>query len=334
MVAAVRRLLVTTTALVLAAACTPTGTSVAEQTAESVRAGEPGTTGSAAPAASPTRRQAFLEPVPADPVLDQRSDRIAAHLGAGPWSANVTQYGVPVYDADGAPLRDVECLRDWGHCRLEAAPVPVPDDAAPSTGTDAAMAVVDRRTGTSYEFWQVRRDGPSTWVTSWGDVVDLSPDVPSVSSATGAGLGLVDGLVTPQEIASGTIRHALVFSTDNACAGDFRAPATKTDGTSDRDDCIPQGARVQLDPAVDLSAIDGLSPAELAVGRALQQYGAYARDNGGTPVALIFQTPAADDDRLARAGLAADYDRLARLPWDRLRVLASWDGGPPASAGR
>ena len=44
---------------------------------------------------------------------------------------------------------------------------------------------------------------------------------------------------------------------DTVCAGVFRAPAIKTDGDSTRPDCLPDGARLQLDPAIDVSKIAG-----------------------------------------------------------------------------
>jgi hypothetical protein len=146
-----------------------------------------------------------------------------------------------------------------------------------------------------------------------------------VSAATGAGLSLLDGLVTPEEVAAGEIPHALTFSTNNACEVKFRSPASKTDGESTRKDCLEQGTRIQLDPSLDLGKLD-LTPVERAVASALQTYGAYARDNGGVPIALIFQTPSSEDPSYLRAGLSRDYDRLDGIPWDRLRVLANWNG--------
>ncbi len=42
----------------------------------------------------------------------------------------------------------------------------------------------------------------------------------------------------------------------------FRPPALKTDGDSRRADCLPEGARLQLDPALDLGSLPGLTPGE------------------------------------------------------------------------
>ena len=71
--------------------------------------------------------------------------------------------------------------------------------------------------------------------------------------------------------------------------GVVRAPALKTDGNSSRSDCLPAGARLQLDPAIDLRKIKGLSPAERTVARAMQRYGGYVIDRGGAPLSVSFE---------------------------------------------
>jgi hypothetical protein len=128
------------------------------------------------------------------------------------------------------------------------------------------------------------------------------------------------------EIQKGDIPHALVVQSDSVCANVFRAPGWKTDGTSTRTDCIPEGARIRLDPAVDLDSLT-LAPAVLAVARALQLYGAYVVDGGGAPISVSFELdPTATSDSIGavyeQAGLRWDYDSLPGVPWDRLQVLA------------
>lgn len=271
----------------------------------------------------------WTDPLPSASLLDERSDIVAAHLVEQTPAANLYRYGVAIYSAnEDTPRHEVECTAGWGRCALEDLAVPIPDGAVPAPGSDGAMVVVDQTTGTSYEFWQARRQG-DRWVTTWGGVVALSaiasPMRTPLDLPTGAGISRLAGVVRESEIADGVIPHALVFSTDNACAVVFRPPARKTDGRSSEPDCIPEGARVQLDPAIDLDALD-LTPAERTVGEALQRYGAYAIDNGGHPMSLIFEhTPASSPVYLA-AGLTRDYQKLDGLPWDRLRVLATFDG--------
>jgi hypothetical protein len=128
------------------------------------------------------------------------------------------------------------------------------------------------------------------------------------------------------EIAAGLIPHALAFQVDNSCAAVFRAPAVKTDGTASRPDCIPEGALIRLNPSVDLSALQ-LTPAERAIGTALQEYGGYVVDRGGAPLSVSFELdPTATGGNsigavYQHAGLRWDYDSLDGLPLSQLQVL-------------
>ena len=178
--------------------------------------------------------------------------------------------------------------------------------------------------------WQPPQRPDGSWEKSWGTTTPLDGSGVPETFRTGSGISHLAGVVRVSEIAAGLIPHALVFSTNNTCPGEFREPATKTDGTSDRPDCIPEGARIQLAPSLDVAALQ-LSPAEAAIARALQKYGAYAVDTGGAPIAFYFEI-AEDADRVnpgsvySANGLRSDYFDLSAIPWQYLRVLAKWDG--------
>ena len=265
---------------------------------------------------------AWNTPVAPNPPLDPRSAAIVSWLGAGPHPgiANVGADGVPVWEADAStPRHRVDCLRPWGACALEREPVPVPSGAAPSSGSDAAMVVVEASTRRSYEFYEARRAG-NGWQAGWGDVVALDgPGTPG--GAVGAGVSRLAGVVRAFEMARGHIDHALVFSTDNACQGVFRYPASKSDGRSSRPDCIPEGARIQLDPGINVDALPGLTLGERIVARALQTYGAYAVDNGSARMAFIFETPSGEPNPYPGVGFSGDHFGMDRIPWRGLRVL-------------
>ncbi|HEX2698786.1 MAG TPA: hypothetical protein VHM89_01100 [Acidimicrobiales bacterium] len=260
------------------------------------------------------------------PVLDPNSAAIGGYFGANRAFADLYEFGVPIFDADSStPRFDVQCTKPWGTCQLSRQSVPIPSNAVPSPGSDGAMVVVDWQARTAYEFWQAVRLPAGGWTTSWGGVVSVDGSG-TPGSAVGAGVSRLAGVVRTAEIAQGRIDHALVFSTNNACRTTFRFPASKTDASSTRADCIPEGARIQLDPSIDVATLPGITAGERAVARALQVYGAYAIDVGGAAMAFIFENPAGEPDPYGAAGLARDYFDMAHVPWGRLRVLRQWDG--------
>lgn len=274
-------------------------------------------------------------PIPEDPVLAPTSEEMVGALTQdGGATALLQEFGVPVYVADAdTPEVDVTCTRDWGDCPVEAAPVRIPEDAEPSSGSDGALVVVDLVAGRSYDFWQAEPSGDGDWTVSWGTWASLDGNGVGGESggegggASGAGINLLAGVVRTEEIAAGRIDHALAFASDLSCPGEYRYPATKTDGHAETRPCVPQGARVQLDPSIDVEAIPGITPGEVAVARALQTHGAYLRDSAQTSMAFAFERPEDGDTTYEDAGFPWDFYDMPHIPWTELRVLRQWDGG-------
>lgn len=279
---------------------------------------------------------AWNTPIPAAAALDPASSRWASALAEGRHSANTFEFGIPIFYADAStPRHDIAFSRvpDWGPDPLPGA-IPIPPETRPHQGSDGAVTVVDTHERKVYGLWRARTPIPGLgWTAGWGGVTDL--DGPgNGDGSTGAGVSRLAGTVLAREIAAGHIPHALVFSTDMAQRGVFRHPAIKTDGSNMAGAAtpIPQGARVQLDPSIDVDAIPGISPAERTIAKALQTYGAYVMDNGGARMAFSFELlPDATSGNsngavYQRAGLAWDYFDMRSIPWDRLQVLRQWDG--------
>ena len=130
------------------------------------------------------------------------------------------------------------------------------------------------------------------------------------------------GVIRTFEMRNLDIPHALSIATNNSCARQFRAPAMKTDGSSSQSNCVPEGARLQLDPSIDVDAIPGITPAEKAAARALQVYGAINRDNCGSNICVAFEAPNGEADPYLAVGLDHDYHTMPNIPWTRLRVVA------------
>lgn len=198
----------------------------------------------------------------------------------------------------------------------------IPAHAAPTTGSDHHLAVFDPSSGRELDMWVAEKtDG---WAAGSRFTFPIAGSGPCATgqrcnSAVAAGFSLMGGVIRPEEIAQGHIDHALVFTTPITKAGVIACPASHTDGKFDYPGAMPEGARIQLDPDFDVAATSW--PAwKKTVARALQRYGAYLGDTGGT-VAIRGE---ADLNRgynaWAMAG-APEGASLSDLPWGRMRVL-------------
>ena len=306
-------------------------TSIAEV---STTAPLPTSTTSAAPTAVSTpvfaATSPFNAPIGSDPALDPNSDQIATYLGLDV-VADLYEFGIAIYEVDeSTPPVAVDCTKNWGTCPLERDLHRIPEDAQPAPGDDGTLVVIDWAERRTVELWQAVQRSEELWSSSWGTTTPIDGNgIPDVYG-NGAGVSHLAGVIRVGEIAQGRIDHALVFSTNNACRNDYRFPATKTDGQSTRVDCVLEGARIQLDPALDLNGFD-FTPAERTIAQALQTYGAYAIDIGGATMAFYFEiagdaTPTHPGSVYTEAGLSKDYFGLDAIPWEHLRVLDTWDG--------
>ncbi len=264
-------------------------------------------------------------PIPGNPAIDRNSAAMVRSVTAkGTATANLYEYGEPVFTAvAGTPTARVTCTEDWGTCDVEERTMRIPAEAEPTTGSDGRMIIVDLVDRVVCDFWQARKTGSGQWTTSWATCAPLDGTGSGPhGGATGAGINALTGVVRTFEMRNGHIPHTLSVATNNSCAGAFRAPATKSDGQSTRSDCIPEGARLQLDPSIDVDAIPGITPGERAVARALQTYGAINRDNCGAHLCVQFETPFGETDPYPAAGFQGDYWGMPHIPWARLRVIA------------
>lgn len=267
-------------------------------------------------------------PIPASPTLDPNSSAIAAYLGSELKAyADLYEFGTPVWEASASdPLNSVSCTESWGTCQLSQQQIPIPVGAETSGGSDGSMVVIDSTTHLGYDFWRASRTSLTSWSSAWGTRFEMGGSGTD-GGATGAGVPLLAGLPRIAEMAQGHLYHALAFASNNTCSSVYRYPASKTDGKSGQSNCIPEGARIQLDPSIDVDAIPGITPGEKIVAHALQTYGAYCKDTGGAKLAFGFENPAGKPNPYPALGFSWDYYDMPHIPWNRLRVLSSWTGG-------
>lgn len=267
----------------------------------------------------------FNRRIPVDAEVDPQSALLVRSLTQArneqSFCLAVKEWTTPVYFADATtPRRDVLLTADWAPARRMKG-VPIPPWAEPDPEDDGAMVIVDLVTRCEYDFWQAKNHG-DRWTASWGNSLRLDGTgvFPKGLSARGSGFALLAGVIWPEELRAGRIDHALVFTYAYCKAGGPVPPATESDGEVRRADAIPEGARVQLDPALDLDRL-ALEPYERIIARCLQEYGMILGDSGGgIEIEAIHPKSARGNPYLGLLPDGVTVD-LPHIPVDRMRVL-------------
>jgi hypothetical protein len=263
--------------------------------------------------------------------------------GTGPWISE-TSYSTPIYTVPRRQRR-VPVTIDAGTWASSlkgalAEGVPIPPNARPAVGTDRHLTIYQPSTDTLWEFWHAikLRDG---WHASWGGAmrnVSKSPGYYTSSSwpglkgdegwnwgSTATSLPVAAGTIRIAELRRGSIDHALAVDLPNACAKVFAWPAQRTDGTATGRDCIPEGAQLRIDPALDLSRLN-LPPITLMLARAAQRYGMIVRDKTLHAIGFFAEDPAPTGTNpfVGPTGLYGGlrpWNFLPRFPWGHLQLL-------------
>ena len=269
-------------------------------------------------------KSAFNQPIPAGAAIDPHSDAYVAALADAGGSHGLVvalrRWTVPVYFASAStPRTDVRLTASWRAADWMLR-VPVPRNAAPDPSSDGHLTILDRSTGCEFDFFQAHHEN-GVWTSGWANSLRLAGKGVYAHglSTRGSGFANLAGVIWPKELRDRAIRHALLFSYPHTSSRGAVAPATETDGENTSVDALPEGARLQLDPSLDLRKL-GLSPAAYTIGKALQRYGMYLGDTGGgiSLYAVNGQSYSTNPYRRFSAGAYAD---LNKIPINRFRVL-------------
>ena len=266
----------------------------------------------------------FYDTIPASAELDPNSSSMVSNLvkeANRGFNVCVKEWTVPVYWADGNTQKsDVKFTRSWAP-KDKLKDVPIPDFAEADPESDGHMVIVDTENGCVYDFWEMRYKS-GRWKAGWGNALPLSGDgiFPDGFSARGSGFELLQGVIWPQELIAGEINHALIFSFDYTRSGGPVSPATESDGTTDGNSGIPEGALVQLDPNLDLSTLD-LNSYELTIATALQKYGMYCADDGGGLSLYAINPISVSTNPYQNIWGDNTYIDMIKIPADKFRVL-------------
>ena len=262
--------------------------------------------------------------------VDPGSPAYIARLRALDLVVSLRQWTVAVYAAGSdTRLTDVALTQTWGSGVTSLDDVPMPAGVQPDPAADGHLSVVQASSGCVYDLFRARSSGDS-WTAGSGNALGQGSTgiYPAGGGTRAAGFSAALGLVWPQELEAGHIDHALVFAYPYTRSGAPVPPATRSDGRSTTTGALPMGARLRLDPALDLSGL-GLNPAELTVARALQQYGMVLGDTSGGFTLYAPHPRGLGFDPYARLfGTTSDWASLAKIPKDRLQVLTLPGPGP------
>jgi hypothetical protein len=259
------------------------------------------------------------QPVPGGAAVDPNSQTMVAQLlrevEEKGWAISSREYTIPLFRASPQTRPVPVRVRTRGSVHR----VPIPAGAFPSPGSDGHLAVIDPRRGCEYDFYRARRLPDGSWEAENFNALPITSSgiYPRGLATRASGFANAAGLITAKEMARGRIEHALVFTMAATRAGGPVPPASSSDGTSSGEGTIPEGARLQLDPALSL---ESLQPWQRVIARALQRYGMYLADTGGA-VALFAQHPDSASGARYPWGNDVDYGYLPRWLVRHLRVL-------------
>jgi hypothetical protein len=265
---------------------------------------------------------AFINaPVGSAPMLAARSSAIVSEAivpyQAHANLANDDDWGIPITVAEPqSPSYRVRCLY-FGCDRIYGA-TNIPAGADPSRGSDGHLVVL-QPDGNELDMWIGSRDS-SGW--SAGSRSVESAAGPATDGGTDAAhFALAAGVIRPEEIAQGHIDHALAITTPDTRQGYAACPAGHTDGKHASPDALPIGAHVQLDPSINVAALN-IPAWQKVIATALQTYGAYVVDTGGSLSMYAESNLGRSYNAWAKASVPADSPGLADLPWGSMRVLS------------
>jgi hypothetical protein len=268
-------------------------------------------------------------PLPVDAPLDPAGDLILDYLRTGPESgpgcltlagAGQSHWGQPVYEAspgdpeyhvDGLPepLAELERLR-------------IPEGARSGSNSDSNMTVYDRGKGyvvaLSGAQYDPDRDAWSatgasiTYLDSNGLHVATGESDDSRNRGSHRGNNGATMAVELDDVAAGVIGHVLKAASGPEVADRYVFPMVGSDGDYHGSDPAvpPQGLRLRIKPSIDLEEQD-LDPEARVIAQALQDYGFYIGDSGGTTALKLQNTRAAGLGQLWKV----DADALCGMPF-------------------
>ncbi len=225
---------------------------------------------------------ASVADLPVLPQSDAYVNRLGANtnalpdFGAGLWKGN--RIGIPYTVVDGpGPATAVSFT--YGN-ESDPSPYPIPRDAPIEAGSDRHVLVVETGRCVLHEVFAVDWQQDGTIEAGSGARWDLAsnamrPD--TWTSGDAAGLPMLPGLVRYEEVAGGSIDHAIRF-TASVTDDSYVWPASHMAGSNGADR-PPMGSWIRLKSSVNPDDFTGQARVIVV---ALQEHGAILADNGSS----------------------------------------------------
>jgi hypothetical protein len=277
-------------------------------------------------------------PVPANAPSDPAAAQILNYLSTAPESGNgclslagaqQNKWGQPAYWAQrGDPQYDVQGLPAGAPHELRH--LRIPKGAQGADNSDGTMSVYDVARDYVVLMTDAHYDAATdTWSASGATVTYLDsnglldtagPAGDPRNQGTHRGNNGATSYVRYDMVKAGDVRNVLKIASGPALADRWVFPMTGSDGTV-TDPSVgapPEGLRLRLKPSIDLKRL-GLHPQALVIAKALQKYGVYLGDSGGTTALKLEDTRAEGRGQL----WTVTADDLCSLPftpqfWDVL----------------
>lgn len=217
-------------------------------------------------------------------ILNFIGNSIGLHPDFGAGLYNGSSMGIPYSVVDASQSLIPINYTAYGS-ESDPGPMPIPLTAPiegyPNPGSgDRHVLVLDSANCFLYELYS---SYPQTtqWNAGSGAVWDLLSDEQrpySWTSADAAGLPIFSGLIRYDEVAAGSIKHAIRFTVQSSSAG-FVPPASHWASNSSNQYAPPMGMRLRLKSSFNVSSF---STANQVILNALKKYGLILADNGSS----------------------------------------------------
>jgi hypothetical protein len=258
-------------------------TLVAVQPAQAAVRAIPGTTCTAFPANNVWHADIRKLPVNArsGQWMSHMSPTRKLHPDFGPsYGAQPVPYGIPVTVVAGTHAK-VGVHFDYAS-ESDRGPYPLGSDTKIEGGSTASgdrhAVIVDKSTCRLYETFATHKSG-AAWYAGSGAIWNLKSNAlrpRNWTSADAAGLPILPGLLRYDEVAAGSVDHAIRFTTDKTDRR-YLWPARHQAGSVSDPSYPPMGARFRLKAGYSLA---GKRADTQTVLRAMKTYGLILADNG------------------------------------------------------